>query len=137
MTSPLPLALAIASVFLLVGCGTADSPGATPSATPSLGALTVEALATKLGCEAKVTLKAADYRKADCTTSAGRHVLFDFDTTTGQRAWLEYAELYGGIYLVGERWALSAVSREYMQSLQPKLGGTLEGGVPTPKTSSS
>jgi hypothetical protein len=137
MTLPLrrrALVLSIVPVFLLAGCGTAGSPASTPSATPTLGALTVEALAAKLGCEAKVTLKAADYRKADCTTSEGRHVLLDFATTTGQRAWLEYAQLYGGIYLVGERWALSAVSRQYMQSLQAKLGGTVEGRASTPET---
>lgn len=130
--------LSIVSVFLVVGCGTepkaADSPGSAPSASPSLGVLTVEELGAKLGCEATITLKAADYRQANCTTSEGKHVLLDFATTTGQRAWLEYAQNFGGIYLVGDRWALSAVSRQYMQTLQAKLGGTVEGRLPTPGT---
>jgi hypothetical protein len=86
----------------------------------------VQQLAAAVGCKAEVTSKAADYRQAQCTTAEAKYVFLDFDTTTGQRAWLDYAQLYGGIYLVGNRWLLSAKSKEYMETLSAKLGGTVE-----------
>jgi len=83
-------------------------------------------LASTVGCEAKLQGKAADFRQAACVMDGETYVFLDFDTTKGQRDWLEYAVLYGGIYLVGERWVLSGKSREYMESLRPKLGGNIE-----------
>jgi hypothetical protein len=53
-------------------------------------------------------------------------VFLDFQTSLGQREWLDYAEMYGGLYLVGDRWALSAKSKSFMQELSGKIGGTVE-----------
>lgn len=83
---------------------------------------TVEQLAAAVGCAATINLKAADYRQARCTDL----VLLDFDTAQGQRAWLDAAEPYGGVYLVGDRWALSGNSAERIEILQATLGGTIE-----------
>lgn len=85
-------------------------------------ALTVEQLATTLGCPAKVTLTAADYSQATCHDL----VFVNFATAEGQRAWLDGSEMYGGVYLVGERWALSGNSADYLETVQGVLGGTIE-----------
>lgn len=88
--------------------------------------MTVEQLAAAVGCESQATMKAADYRQAKCMAAGAEMVLLDFDTVEGQRAWLDYATAYGGVYLVGNRWALSGKSKEYMESLRAKLGGAIE-----------
>jgi hypothetical protein len=66
-------------------------------------------------------------------------VFLDFDTAEGQREWLDYAEMYGGVYLVGDRWALAAESKSFMQELSRKFGGTVEergpdGSAPSPSS---
>jgi hypothetical protein len=132
MDNPLRLVitvLAAASALLVAGCGggTEASVGSSPSPSAKASrALTVKQLAAAVGCTAKITSKAADYREATCKTSGVEHVFLDFDTAAGQRAWLDYAEMYGGVYLVGNRWVLSAKSKEYMETLAAKLGGTVE-----------
>jgi hypothetical protein len=102
--------------------------------------MTVRQLAAFVGCTAKITSKAADYREATCKISGVEYVFLDFDTAAGQRAWLDYAEMYGGVYLSGNRWALSAKSKAYMETLAAKLGGTVEeqgpyGSSPSPSGS--
>jgi hypothetical protein len=88
--------------------------------------MSVEQLAAALGCQATVTVNGADYRQATCTAAGADLVLLDFATAQGQRDWLEYSEMYGGVYLVGDRWALSGKSKDYMRGLQATLGGTFE-----------
>lgn len=34
--------------------------------------------------------------------------------------------MYGGVYLVGNRWVLSAEPRSAMEAAREKLGGTIE-----------
>jgi hypothetical protein len=136
--------LAAASALLVAGCGAGTEATVASSPSPSVSkasrALTVKQLAAAVGCTAKITSKAADYREATCKVSGVEHVFLDFDTAAGQRAWLDYAEMYGGVYLVGNRWVLSAKSKEYMQTLSAKLGGTVEeqgayGSSPAPSSS--
>jgi hypothetical protein len=88
--------------------------------------MTWRQLASVIGCEAKLQGKAADMRHAVCAKDGDTFVMLDFDTAKGQRDWLDYATLYGGVYLVGERWVLSGRSKEYMESLRPELGGNIE-----------
>ncbi|WP_329314909.1 hypothetical protein [Streptomyces sp. NBC_01262] len=138
--------LAATAALLVAGCGAgteatvASSPSPSVSVSKASRALTVKQLAAAVGCTAKITSKAADYRQATCKVSGVEHVFLDFDTAAGQRAWLDYAEMYGGVYLVGNRWVLSAKSKEYMQTLSAKLGGTVEeqgayGSSPAPSSS--
>jgi hypothetical protein len=87
--------------------------GPSPSGIPAQF-FTVPQLAATIGCEANLMGKAADYRPAKCTVDGAEFVFVDFDTAEGQRAWLDYATLYGGVYLVGDRWALSGKSKEYI-----------------------
>ncbi|MFD7782245.1 hypothetical protein ACFV4Q_03995 [Streptomyces nojiriensis] len=138
LRAPLRLALVAACALLIASCAGGAEPDAEapaesaaigPSTSPSAATTppkTVQQLASAVGCTAEITTKAADYRQATCKTEQADYVLLDFDTAEGQRAWLDYAEMYGGIYLVGDRWALSAKSKEYMESLRATLGGTVE-----------
>lgn len=87
---------------------------------------TWQELAATVGCRAELQGRAADFRQATCVKDGESFVFLDFDTAKGQRDWLDYAVLYGGIYLVGDRWVLSGKSREYMESLRPALGGNIE-----------
>jgi hypothetical protein len=102
-----------------------SSPTTSTSALPSTFR-TWQELATIVGCEAELQGRAADFRQAMCVKDGDSFVFLDFDTEQGQRDWLEYAVLYGGVYLVGERWVLSGRSKEYMESLRPTLGGNIE-----------
>ncbi|MEV4359541.1 hypothetical protein [Nonomuraea sp. NPDC049625] len=140
------LSLAIASALTLTGCGVqaeaADGPKSARSTAASGGnaprTYTVEQLAAAIGCTAEITLKALDYRQGECTSDGIPYVFLDFVTVEGQREWLDYAEMYGGLYLVGDRWALSAKSKSFMQELSRKLGGKVEehgpgGTAPSPR----
>lgn len=137
-----------AASMLLVGCAgelteedkqAAAEYGAHPqgksghhgSAAPSTSVLpskfhTWQQLAAVVGCRAELQGRAADFRQAVCVKDGETFVFLDFDTQKGQRDWLDFAVLYGGVYLVGDRWVLSGKSREYMESLRPELGGNIE-----------
>ncbi|MFD5392313.1 hypothetical protein ACFWMG_46845, partial [Streptomyces sp. NPDC127074] len=78
------------------------------------------------GCEPEFTTKVDDYRQAVCKSAKGKFVFLDFVTTKGQRDWLETAQMYGGVYLVGNRWVLSSSPRKNMERLRDEFGGTIE-----------
>lgn len=101
--------------------GTAPGSAAVP-ARP----MTVEQVAASVGCQAKFTMMVTDYRQATCAADGASLVILDFATARGQRDWLDNAQPYGGFYLVGERWALSGNSLDYISGLQGRLGGTVE-----------
>lgn len=136
--APFLLALVL---IVTVGCGTPEpaaqtaptvSTVPTTSATASEvslppKALTVADMAAFVGCVPEPVGKTSDFRQATCTAPKGKLVLLDFDTTEGMRAWLDTAMLYGGTYLVGDRWVLSADSVEYMETLRSEFGGKIEG----------
>ncbi|WP_188186743.1 hypothetical protein [Nonomuraea sp. SYSU D8015] len=137
---------AIAAALALTGCGVhAEAHSGPERAGSAAGAggtapktYTVEQLAAAVGCTAKITLKALDYRQGECTSDGIPYVFLDFQTAKGQREWLDYAQMYGGLYLVGDRWVLSAKSKEFMQELSKKFGGTVEesgSGGPAPSSS--
>ena len=128
-------ALFLLALVLVAGCGTPE-PAAQPAPTTSSSssqvslppkALTVADMAAHVGCVPEPVGKTSDFRQATCAAPKEKLVLLDFDTTEGMRAWLDTAMLYGGIYLVGDRWVLSAESVEYMETLRTKFGGTIEG----------
>ncbi|AQZ63625.1 putative lipoprotein [[Actinomadura] parvosata subsp. kistnae] len=132
--APAVLTLALASVLALTGCGGQAHAGHESRPAAGIAAAgaqpqrtyTVEQLAATIGCTARITLKALDYRQGECVSDGIPYVFLDFDTAAGQREWLDYAEMYGGLYLVGDRWALSAKSKSFMQELSKRLGGTVE-----------
>jgi hypothetical protein len=109
-------ALALSSALLVAGCGgdTASQPA------------TVEQLAAAAGCAPKITMEVDDYRQGQCKTPQGQFVFLSFATDEGKRKWLDYSQMFGAIYLVGNRWVLSSKPREAMEPLREKLGGNIE-----------
>jgi hypothetical protein len=127
----------LAAAVVLAGCGDSadtassekDKPATTTSATASskpAPRYTVEQLAAKLGCTAGFRGPTKGFRQGSCTKDGKSFVLLDFTSAENQRLWLDDAISFGGIYLVGDRWALSGVSKQYMQSLSKTFGGTVE-----------
>lgn len=87
---------------------------------------TVEQLATKLGCTAKLRGPTKGFRQGICTKDGEEIVLLDFESNRDQYLWLTRAIGAGGIYLVGDRWGLSGVSEEWMEAQGKTLGGKVE-----------
>ncbi|MGW7695335.1 hypothetical protein ACWGMA_42055 [Streptomyces asiaticus] len=107
--------------------GNAARPSASASPTPK--AARVEQLASAAGCKPEFTTKVDDYRQAVCKNSKGKFLFLDFVTAKNQRDWLETAQMYGGVYLVGNRWVLSSSPRKNMEEFRDKFGGTIEEGT--------
>ena len=132
----------VATALLLSGCGNTDAappenkpeqkteqksenPTTTTSSKPAPH-YTVEQLAAKLGCTATFRAPTKGFRQGSCTKDGKPFVLLDFENVENQDVWLENAISFGGIFLVGDRWALSGVSKEYLESLCKTLGGTVQ-----------
>lgn len=137
LRSGAPFLLALVLVAA-AGCATpepAAQPAPTTTTTSSTTsqvslppkALTVADMAAFVGCVPEPVGKTSDFRQANCAAPKEKLVLLDFDTTEGMRAWLDTATMYGGIYLVGDKWVLSSESVEYMETLRSEFGGTIEG----------
>ncbi|WP_445515928.1 hypothetical protein [Streptomyces sp. NEAU-174] len=134
------VAAAVGALLALAGCGggggdgkadakaeaggNATRPSASASPTPK--AARVEQLASAAGCKPEFTTKVDDYRQAVCKNSRGKFLFLDFVTAKNQRDWLETAQMYGGVYLVGNRWVLSSSPRKNMEEFREKFGGTIE-----------
>ncbi|WP_055551601.1 hypothetical protein [Streptomyces sp. NBRC 110028] len=134
--------LAVASVLLAAGCGggsgsadantggRTDGKGETArpggDASPSAEPARVEQLAKYVGCKPEFTTKVDDYRQAICHNSKGKFLFLDFISMKAQSDWLETAQMYGGVYLVGNRWALSSSPKKNMETLRGEFGGTIE-----------
>jgi hypothetical protein len=86
----------------------------------------VEELATTIGCTPEFQGTTTDFRQASCKKNNDKYMLLDFATDEGQKDWYEYAIIYGGSYLVGERWIVTSTSEKKMISLQEKIGGAIE-----------
>jgi hypothetical protein len=90
--------------------------------------MTVQQLAGELGCEVKLAGKFKDYRQTPCQPEGKKLVLLDFDTDEGLRDWISLSKSYGGFYLVGERWVVSANSLAEISPLHDRFGGKIEEG---------
>jgi hypothetical protein len=111
---------ALAAVAIVTGgCGSSGEERAQAKA------YTVEELAAAVGCAAKPEGSPSDVRQASCSVDGANVVFLQFGTESGQRHWLDYAILYGGVYLVGDRWVVSGGSEDYLRDLRDKLGGEI------------
>lgn len=129
--SPRLPGLVVACACALAACGVPaqTAPVATTRSTPPpkpTKPYTVEELATTVGCTPAFQGRTADFRQALCTVGETDYMLLDFVTDDGQKAWYDNAIIYGGSYLVGERWILTSTSEERMTKLQDELGGAIE-----------
>ncbi|MBL1098835.1 hypothetical protein [Streptomyces coffeae] len=134
-----PVVAAVCGLLTVAGCGGDGGAGDATAETgrrgadrPSAGArptprpATVEQLASAVDCKPKFTVDVDDYRQAVCKNSRGTFLLLDFVKAKGQRDWLETAQMYGGVYLIGDRWVVSSSPRKNMTEVREQFGGTIE-----------
>ncbi|MCY0920915.1 MULTISPECIES: hypothetical protein [unclassified Streptomyces] len=110
---------------------TAPAPSATPaSPTPSSTArpASLDQIAAALDCRPEITVDAEELKEGACGAGKEGFRMATFAADQGQRAWLDESRMYGGVYLVGERWVVTAASAEALAPLRERLGGTVETG---------
>lgn len=101
------------------------SSGPASSARPA----TLQEIAAALGCTAEVTVDAEELREGACGAGEEGYRMVTFSADQGQSAWLAESQMYGGTYLVGNRWVVTAASAEALAPLRERLGGTVESGA--------
>ncbi|WP_333737074.1 hypothetical protein [Streptomyces sp. IBSBF 2806] len=108
----------------------------TVTAAPQAGVVApakVEVIAGLTGCTARIRIEADELREGVCHTEESDYVITTFPEERHKESWLEAASAYGGQYLVGSRWVVSA-QPEALARFRPQLGGTirrLRGTGPT------
>ncbi|MDX3531801.1 hypothetical protein P1P75_36765 [Streptomyces sp. ID05-39B] len=112
------------------------------SAAPAAGVVApakVEVIAGLTGCEADIRIEADELRQGACTTPDGGYLITTFPEEKLKETWLDSASVYGGTYLVGTRWVVSA-EPGMLEKFRGKLGGEvreLKGIGPQPGASAS
>ncbi|MBV1939052.1 hypothetical protein [Streptomyces sp. BV286] len=112
------------------GGGAAESKQTKTSArsAPSAGVVApakVEVIATLTGCKVKIRTDAEELREGVCRTAAGDYLITTFPAEKYKLTWLDSAAIYGGKYLVGPQWAISAKPK-MLEPLRAKVGGTIQ-----------
>ncbi|MCX4978113.1 hypothetical protein [Streptomyces sp. NBC_00620] len=100
----------------------------------------VEVIANLTGCKPTIRIEADELRQGLCHTKEIDYLITTFPEDEYKQAWLDAAAVYGGKYLVGSRWIVSAKEPEMLEQFRTKLGGTIEqlrGIGPTMAPSSS
>lgn len=121
---------------LVAGCGGGDDAGtgdkaSKPSQMPDaekvavVAPAKVEVIADLAGCKVKIRTEADELREGVCHTPEGDYLITTFPEEKYKLTWLETASIYGGKYLVGPRWAVSAKPKT-LEPLRKKLGGTIQ-----------
>ncbi|MGV9943875.1 hypothetical protein [Streptomyces sp. NPDC003401] len=98
------------------------------SAAPAAGVVApakVEVIAALTGCEADIRIEADELRQGACTTADGGHLITTFPEERLKETWLDSASVYGGTYLVGTRWVVSA-EPETLERFRSRLGGSIK-----------
>ncbi|MFH8462908.1 hypothetical protein [Streptomyces sp. NPDC017991] len=125
--------------------GSAENGPAETSAmsAPSAGVVApakVEVIADLTGCEVRIRTDADELREGVCDTADGDYLITTFPAEKYKLTWLDSASLYGGKYLVGPQWAISAKPKT-LEKLRTKVGGSIEDldaartAAPGPKAS--
>ncbi|WP_338897102.1 hypothetical protein WBG99_16900 [Streptomyces sp. TG1A-60] len=131
LTRGAALAASLAVLPLVAACGGGDedkaagraADGSSPVAAVVAPAK-VEVIAQLTGCEVKIRTEAEELREGVCHTADGDFVITTFPKEELKEVWLESATIYGGKYLVGPRWAISA-KPAVLDPLKAKVGGTI------------
>ncbi|MEV7506593.1 MULTISPECIES: hypothetical protein [unclassified Streptomyces] len=137
-------AMVCAAALLCVGCSGAaattapETGSAAPSASPSAAGsgtppatapgTSLEAIASAIGCTAQVNVEAEELREGGCQAGQAAYRMVTFAAAGGLRSWLDEARAYGGVYLVGDRWVVTTQSKEALEALRGRIGGTVEAG---------
>ncbi|KUL23770.1 hypothetical protein [Streptomyces regalis] len=145
------IATAAGSLVLLLlatACGGSEDEGAAAKSSPTNVSATaagvvapakVEVIADLTGCKVKIRTDADELREGVCHTEKGDYLITTFPQEKYKLTWLDAAAVYGGKYLVGTRWVVSA-KPALLEQLRPRLGGRIQqlrgvGPTPAPTTS--
>ncbi|MEV6996734.1 hypothetical protein AB0N62_03400 [Streptomyces sp. NPDC093982] len=138
----------LALLLLTTACGGGEDDKAAAKSTPANVSATVagvvapakvEVIADLTGCTVKIRTEADELREGVCHTKKGDYLITTFPQEKFKLTWLDAAAVYGGKYLVGTRWVVSA-KPEVLDRLRPQLGGTIQqlrGVGPKPAPSAS
>uniref|UniRef100_A0AAU2A9P2 Lipoprotein n=1 Tax=Streptomyces sp. NBC_00093 TaxID=2975649 RepID=A0AAU2A9P2_9ACTN len=85
----------------------------------------VEVIAQLTGCTVKIRTDADELREGVCHTALGDYLITTFPAEKYKLTWLDSAAMYGGKYLVGTKWVISAAPK-LLEPLRQKVGGTIE-----------
>jgi hypothetical protein len=138
-TARLRRGAALALLPLAVACGGGEGDDAADrkraaatrtavTAAPEAGVVApakVEVIAGLTGCTAEIRIDADELREGVCRTKRGEYRITTFPEERFQVTWLDSAAMYGGKYLVGTRWVVSAVP-ELLEGFRSRLGGTVQ-----------
>jgi hypothetical protein len=100
----------------------ADESG--PAAAAVVAPARVEVIAQLTGCKVTIRTEAEELREGVCHTAEGDYLITTFPKEELKEVWLESAAVYGGKYLVGPRWAISA-KPAVLDPLKARVGGTI------------
>ncbi|QES57706.1 hypothetical protein DEJ51_28975 [Streptomyces venezuelae] len=129
----LPAVAAVCAAALLCGgCSSKAAAQHTSAAAPATAAAapgtTLEQIATAIGCTAEVNVEVEELRQGGCQAGQVVYRMVTFTAEQGLRSWLTEARMYGGLYLVGDRWVVTAPTEAALTTLRGRLGGSLETG---------
>jgi len=126
---------ALALLPFAVACGGGEGEGAEErkrvaavTAAPEAGVVApakVEVIAGLTGCTAEIRIEAEELREGQCRTKQGEYRITTFPEERFKVTWLDTAAVYGGKYLVGTRWVVSA-RPELLEGFRARLGGTVQ-----------
>ncbi|MFD4601566.1 hypothetical protein ACFWPQ_26465 [Streptomyces sp. NPDC058464] len=144
------LAASLAIVPLTAACGGGDDgadtkrkrSGVSVSDAPANGVVApakVEVIAGLIGCRPEIRINATELRQGVCHTKKVDYLITTFPSDELKETWLDSASGYGGKYLVGTEWIVSAQPR-MLEGFRDRLGGTIRqlrgtGPVAEPSTS--
>ncbi|MFI5830011.1 hypothetical protein ACIA6C_22660 [Streptomyces sp. NPDC051578] len=123
-----PCVAVLVTSLLCGGCATGHAKARPVAAATRASSVSVQDLAAALGCTAEITVDAEELREGACGSGASGYRIATFTADEGQRAWLAESRGYGGTYLVGDRWVVTAASAEALAPLRERLGGKVETG---------
>jgi hypothetical protein len=142
------LAGALALLPLVTACGGGGEGDAAAKSEPTKVSATevgvvapakVEVIAGLTGCKAKIRVEAEELREGVCHTKKGDYLITTFPEEKYKQTWLDAASVYGGKFLVGTRWVVSAPPK-LLAGFRAQLGGIIQqlrgtGPAPAPSTS--
>ncbi|TDU74870.1 hypothetical protein [Streptomyces sp. KS 21] len=125
-------AAALLATLLCGGCAARVAAGpqdpAASSSAPASSArpAPLQEIAAALGCTPEITVDAEELREGACGAGQEGFRMATFTTEQGRQSWLTEAQMYGGTYLVGPTWVVTAASAEALAPARTRLGGTIE-----------
>lgn len=127
----LPCAVVLLASLLCAGCGGSgpSSPAPAPARVAGPAPAPLDLIADALGCRAEVVVEAEELREGACQVGPQAYRMATFSTGAGRETWLAESRAYGGTYLVGDLWVVTAATPEALTPLHDHLGGTLESGT--------